>query len=164
MISFNEITKNNYDLFSNLLVEYYREGEDSETDIDTISGFIDKLFDLVEQGEIAGRIVKSGDDPVGICLWMNDTIDKDFREIPGYGTILEIGVRKKYREGGYGTQIVKYAEQQMRSNGISSFYVSAYGPAETFWEKCGYVKTEKMASNGLPIFIKLMDDQCLFND
>lgn len=46
----------------------------------------------------------------------------------------------------------------MRRDGISSFYVSAYGPAEVFWEKCGYVKTEKMASNGLPIFIKVMDD------
>lgn len=158
MIDFNEITRNNYDSFVELLVEYYRDGEDSETDLDTIKGFIDQLFDLVERGKIAGRIVNRGDEFVGMCLWMNDTTEKDFSEMPGYGTILEIGVRKGYREGGFGTQIVKYAEQQMRRDGISSFYVSAYGPAEVFWEKCGYVKTEKMASNGLPIFIKVMDD------
>ena len=158
MIDFSEITRNNYDSFVELLVEYYRDGEDSETDLDTIKGFIDQLFDLVERGKIAGRIVNRGDEFVGMCLWMNDTTEKDFSEMPGYGTILEIGVRKGYREGGFGTQIVKYAEQQMRRDGISSFYVSAYGPAEVFWEKCGYVKTEKMASNGLPIFIKVMDD------
>lgn len=101
MIDFNEITRNNYDSFVELLVEYYRDGEDSETDLDTIKGFIDQLFDLVERGKIAGRIVNRGDEFVGMCLWMNDTTEKDFSEMPGYGTILEIGVRKGYREGGF---------------------------------------------------------------
>lgn len=148
------ISKDNYALFQEIMIEYYREGEDANTCIDTIKAFIESLFRMVCNGEIDGVLLLSDDMCEGFCLWMKDDEQCDFSEMPGYGTILEIGVRRDFRKKGVGMRIVDYAEKQMRKMGVDAFYVSAYGPAEAFWEKCGYEKTDKIASNGLTIFLK----------
>ncbi len=151
---FQSIRKDDYALFQEIMIEYYREGEDAETSIDTVKAFIDSLFRMVCNGEIDGVFSFSDNRCEGFCLWMKDEEQRDFSEMPGCGTILEIGVRRGFRKRGVGTKIVEYAEQQMRKMGVDAFYVSAYGPAEAFWEKCGYEKTEKKASNGLTVFLK----------
>ena len=150
---FEPITKENHASLEALMIEYYREGEDADTPIETIKGFIDSLYQMIGRS-IDGAMVKHDGQYEGFCLWMKDDSQSNFSEIPGYGTILEIGVRPQFRKKGLGREIVRYAEMQMRETGVESFYVSAYGPAEAFWESCGYQKTERMAENGLPIFVK----------
>ncbi len=151
---FEPITKENHASLEALMIEYYQEGEDADTPIETIQDFIESLYQMIGSGSIDGAMVKHGGQYEGFCLWMKDDPQSDFSEIPGYGTILEIGVRPQFRKKGLGREIVRYAEMQMRETGVESFYVSAYGPAETFWESCGYQKTERVAQNGLPVFVK----------
>ena len=151
---FEPITKENHASLEALMIEYYQEGEDADTPIETIQDFIESLYQMIGSGSIDGAMVKHNGQYEGFCLWMKDEPQSDFSEIPGYGTILEIGVRPQFRKKGLGREIVRYAEMQMRETGVESFYVSAYGPAETFWESCGYQKTERVAQNGLPVFVK----------
>jgi len=151
---FEPITKENHASLEALMIEYYQEGEDADTPIETIQDFIESLYQMIGSGSIDGAMVKHNGQYEGFCLWMKDDPQSDFSEIPGYGTILEIGVRPQFRKKGLGREIVRYAEMQMRETGVESFYVSAYGPAETFWESCGYQKTERVAQNGLPVFVK----------
>jgi len=70
------------------------------------------------------------------------------------GTVMEIGVRKPYRKAGLGRTIVAYVEGKLQSRGITRCYVSAYGPAQGFWERCGYGFNGATAKNGLPVMTK----------
>lgn len=143
-----------YDTFHALLVPYYREGEDKDTPQEQVDGFIQMLFDLVQQGKINCRLLVRDEAKIGFVLWAIDTEDFDFSELPGMGTILEIGIEKPARRAGVGTQMVQYVEEQLRQSGIRQCYVSAYGPAQDFWKHCGYQFQGANASNGLPIMVK----------
>ncbi|MBQ8835105.1 MAG: GNAT family N-acetyltransferase [Oscillospiraceae bacterium] len=68
----------------------------------------------------------------------------------GY-TILEIGIVPKFRGKGYGIPLVRHAENAVQAQ---NRYVCAYGPAEGFWQKCGYRDSGELASNGLKLYIK----------
>ncbi len=155
MLKFQLITKEYYDRFVDLLTAYYREGEDAETSQAVISEFITKLYEMIEQNEICGRLVFQNEVLVGFVLWMIDTAESEFSELPGYGTFLEIGVTKENRLKGIGARIVDYVENLMQEDGIKKFYISAYDPASEFWEKCNYIKTTEKASNGLYIYKKI---------
>lgn len=153
-MTFEAITAESRASLEALMIAYYQEGEDADTPIDTIRDFIESLFQMICSGSIAGALLKNDGQYEDFCLWMKDDAQSDFSEIPGYGTILEIGVRPESRKKGIGIELVQYAEAQLKKMGTEHFYVSAYGPAESFWERCGYEKTERVAENGLPVFVK----------
>jgi len=153
-IEFTEINVNNFSVFHELMNDYYREGEDEGTEQEVIDSFIKLLFDKVTGREIDGCIVKENGEVLGFALWAVDREGFDFSEIPGYGTILEIGIVKQYRNRGYGVKLESYIENKLLEKGITDCYVSAFGPAQEFWTRCGFADSEKTADNGLPIMIK----------
>ena len=153
-MKFQELGREDYPVFHELLTAYYRDGEDADTEQAVLDGFIESLFSMVMEQKIQGLFMVKNEEAVGFVLWMIDTPDGIFSEIPGYGTFLEIGVSPDYRGKGGGFQTVKHVEAQMKRSGVEHFYVSVYPPADDFWTKCGYVKTEKTASNGLTIYQK----------
>ena len=153
-MKFQELCRADYSVFHELLTAYYRDGEDADTEQAVLDGFIESLFSMVMEQKIQGLFMVQNEEAVGFALWMVDTPDGLFSEIPGYGTFLEIGVSPAYRGNGFGFQAVQHVEAQMKQNGIEYFYVSVYPPADGFWTKCGYRKTEKIASNGLMIYQK----------
>ena len=150
MMEFADIQSIPYDAFHGLLNEYYREGEDAQTAQEEIDAFIQHLFDLCCAGKISGAACL-GDKPLGFVLWNMDEEDSAFSQKPGFGTILEIGVREDARGAGIGRKLVDFAESRMNSD---RFYVCAYGPAQSFWSRCGYVHSGETAENGLPIMVK----------
>ena len=147
-MTFQPIT--DYELFHSLLTPYYREGEDAHTPQEQLDGFIGYLYDLLEKGIISGAVAWDKM-PVGFVLWALDSIDLPFSNKPGFGTILEIGVLAGFRGKGYGRELSAFAESRM---GNVAKYICAYGPAEVFWEKCGYRESGELAENGLKIFVK----------
>ena len=153
-MKFQELCRADYPVFHELLTAYYRDGEDADTEQAVLDGFIESLFSMVMEQKIQGLFMVQNEEVVGFALWMIDTPDGLFSEIPGYGTFLEIGVSPAYRGNGFGFQAVQHVEAQMQQNGTAHFYVSVYPPADGFWTKCGYTKTEKIASNGLTIYQK----------
>ena len=149
-MEFLDIQNVSYDVFHELLNEYYREGEDAQTPQAEIDAFVGYLFDLCRSGKISGAVC-AGEEPLGFALWNMDTEDSTFSNKPGFGTILEIGVRKNARGAGIGRKLVNLAESRMN---VERFYVCAYGPAQAFWSRCGYVLSGETAENGLPIMVK----------
>ena len=149
-----EICEDCYNAFHELASAYYREGEDADTPQEEIDAFIRFLFDKVIGHEIHGYIVKDKCACMGFALWGVDAEGFEFSEIPGFGTILEIGFIPSYRAKGNGKDLVFYVEDCLRKKNINNCYVSAYGPAQKFWSYCGYVESGKVASNGLPIMVK----------
>ena len=143
-----------YGIFHTLANAYYREGEDAQTPQDVIDSFIRILFDKVINGEIYGCLARSDGRYIGFSLWAVDTADFDFSEIPGYGTILEIGLVPDCRGTGLGKKLVAHAEYDLRRKNVTCCYVSAYGPAQKFWSSCGYAANGKTAGNGLPLMTK----------
>ena len=148
------IGENDYREFYELANAYQREGEDADTPQEEIDAFIRFLFDKVDNHEINGCIAKDGCACVGFALWGVDAEGFEFSEIPGFGTILEIGFIPSYRAKGNGKELVSYIESRFSQKGINNCYVSAYGPAQKFWSNCGYVENGKVASSGLPIMVK----------
>jgi GNAT superfamily N-acetyltransferase len=144
------VTDVDYVQFHALLSEYYRDGEDANTPQEQLDGFIRYLHDLCMAGSIFGAIAILNE-PVGFVLWCIDSEDSPFRNRPGFGTILEIGVCKDKRGFGYGKQMTEFAELSMD---VSEYYVCAYGPAERFWQKCGYSDSGHLAENGLKLMVK----------
>ena len=144
------ITASRHAIFHHLLTDYYRDGEDASTPQEELDAFIELLFDLCQKNIISGGIA-CADSPIGFVLWGIDTDNFPFSNKPGFGTILEIGIIPTMRGMGHGQQLVAYAENAM---GNRQHYVCAYGPAETFWCKCGYRETSQLAANGLKIFVK----------
>ena len=149
-----QIGEHDYSAFHKLADAYYREGEDAHTPQETIDSFIRMMFDKVIGREISGCFAKDGDTYIGFALWAVDTEDFAFREMPGFGTILEIGLIPSYRALGLGKKLVAYVETDLRKSKIAQCYVSAYGPAQKFWASCGYAPNGKTASNGLPLMLK----------
>ena len=145
-----------YNTFHALLDPYYRDGEDEDTPQDQIDGFIQRLFNMVQEENINCRLIAADGENIGFVLWAIDTEQFDFSEIPGMGTILEIGIAKPYRRLGVGAKIVQYVEGQLRHSGMGQCYVSAYGPAQEFWKHCGYQFQNANANNGLPIMVKCL--------
>ena len=153
-VKYCAIGEGDYDAFHELLNEYYRDGEDADTAQEEIDAFIRLLFDKVLSHEIEGCLVKAEEQFIGFVLWGIDTEDFDFSEMPGYGTIMEVGFTGKARSSGHGKELVSYVEDHLREKGIRQCYVSAYGPAQEFWTRCGYADSGRTAENGLPIMIK----------
>lgn len=154
MIEYKKLHRDDYPVFRELLTAYYRDGEDADTEQAVLDAFIRDLFTMVMDGRIEGCMLRLDEAVIGFSLWMIDTPDGVFSEIPGYGTFLEIGISPSFRGKGYGYQTVTHIEQQMKQSGVEHFYVSVYPLADVFWTKCGYVKTEDTASNGLLIYKK----------
>jgi ribosomal protein S18 acetylase RimI-like enzyme len=153
-IRYQPIQSSDYDIFHQLLNEYFRSGEDADTPQEEVDAFIRALFDMLLSGKISGCLVDADGCAAGFVLWMKVTAKSEFSQIPGFGTILEIGLRKTHRNSGFGKAMVAHAERQMIAGGVDGLYVSAYGPAQGFWKKCGYRDNGTAAANGLPIFIK----------
>lgn len=149
-----EIREEDYDAFHALANAYYREGEDADTPQEVMDSFVRLMFDNVINREFSGCFVKDGHEYVGFALWAVDTEDFAFSEMPGYGTILEIGLIPSYRSCGLGKKLVAHVENSLRESEMTQCYVSAYGPAQKFWTSCGYKENGSKASNGLPIMIK----------
>ena len=153
-MTYTEINLKDYEAFHKLVDGYYREGEDENTPQEVMDSFIHMMFDKVTGREIDGCFAKDGNTYIGFALWAVDTEDFAFRQMPGFGTILEIGLIPSYRSSGLGRELVTRIEANLRERGITQCYVSAYGPAQKFWAACGYTENGKKASNGLPIMVK----------
>ena len=149
-----EICEDDYSMFHELANAYYREGEDADTPQEVIDSFVRLIFDKVVNNEIYGCFVKDEQRYVGFALWAVDSDDFAFREMTGFGTILEIGLIPSYRSSGFGKNLVTYVENHLKKNKIAQCYVSAYGPAQKFWASCGYAENGLKAKNDLPIMIK----------
>ena len=67
---------------------------------------------------------------------------------------MEIGIVKQYRNRRYGVKLMSHIEDKLLEKGIADCYVSAYGPAQAFWSRCGFEDSGRTAGNGLPIMIK----------
>lgn len=153
-MDFIEIGRHDYAIFHELATAYYREGEDADTPQEEIDGFIQYLFEQLCDHTIDGCFAKVGNDYIGFALWGIDTKDFAFSEMPGFGTIMEIGLLPSYRASGLGKEFVAHIEMCIRKKGVNQCYVSAYGPAQKFWSHCGYAENGANASNGLPIMVK----------
>lgn len=149
-----EISEKDYCLFHELANAYYREGEDEHTPAEEIDAFIRLLFQKVIAREISGCFAKAQNTCIGFALWTVDTEDFAFCEMPGYGTILEIGLLPAFRAAGHGREFVSFIELCLRRRNVTQCYVSAYGPAQKFWTGCGYAPNGNLANNGLPILVK----------
>ena len=149
-----EICENDYNAFHELASAYYREGEDADTPQEEIDAFIRFLFDKVVNHKINGYIAKEEHASVGFALWGVDTEGFEFSEMPGFGTILEIGLIHSRRGSGFGRNLVAHVENDLQNRNITQCYVCAYGPAQKFWAACGYVENGLSANNGLPIMTK----------
>ena len=153
-VEYLEICESNYDVFHELANAYYREGEDENTPQAEMDAFIGFLFEMVVHKKIHGCFVKEGNSCIGFALWAVDTADFPFSQIPGFGTILEIGIIPSRRGSGLGRELVWHIEAFFQNSSIKRCYVSAYGPAQRFWESCGYGENGQKAHNGLPIMVK----------
>lgn len=149
-MEFLAITEDTRDAFCRLLTDYYRDGEDAQTPQAELDGFIGLLFDLCRKNTISGCIAYERE-PVGFVLWGMDTAEFPFSNMPGYGTILEIGVIHAVRGTGLGRRLAELAENAMA---CERYYVCAYGPAERFWQSCGYRDRGGIAENGLKLLVK----------
>lgn len=156
VVKYCEMCESDYAVFHELANAYYREGEDENTPQNEVDAFIRFMFDKVVSKEIKGYFTQNEGQYVGFVLWAIDTEGFAFSEIPGCGTILEIGITPAYRTSGLGKELVAFVEMCMRKENVTQCYVSAYGPAQGFWAHCGYEKNGQTASNGLPIMIKTL--------
>lgn len=153
-VEYPAIRENDEEIFHELLNAYYREGEDENTPQEEVDAFIRLLFEKVIHHEIEGCFAKEGNAYIGFSLWAMDTGNFAFSEMPGAGTILEIGLIKPSRSSGHGKELVSFIENQLRGKNVKQCYVSAYGPAQQFWTQCGYKENGIIAGNGLPIMVK----------
>ena len=153
-MDYRPITPQDYGRFHRLAEAYYREGEDAATPQEEMDAFIRFLFEHVTAGEIRGCFAVLDGADAGFALYAADTPTFPFSQLPGYSTIVEIGLLPAYRGTGEGKALVAFLETCLRRNGITRCYVTAYGPAESFWSHCGYVRNGSTGTNGLPIMTK----------
>lgn len=140
--------------FSRMMKAYYQETIPQELPADVIDGYIQNLYRLVLTNDLRGGIAADGE-VLGFALWEVDASGAVYSELPGYGTILELGIQPEYRGRGYGRQLTEYVQGRLLEEDVIGFYVCADETSREFWEKCGYRNVGgRTASNGLPMLLR----------
>ncbi|MDF2868688.1 MAG: Acetyltransferase domain [Anaerocolumna sp.] len=153
-MAYKKIDETNKHIFHKLMLDYYREGCDENTPQNILDDFIISLYNNIVTKSMYGRLIELDKKIIGFVIWMIDVDGNDYSEMPGYGTIAEIGIKAEYRNQGIGKKIVLFAEKKMMEMGVKGFYVTVYEPATKFWSNCGYTNTHNKGNNNLEIYSK----------
>lgn len=116
-----------------------------------------KLFDvihsLLSSGILRIDLAMDGKTAAGFSVYQIDTPASDWCKRPGWGFIREFYISPAYRRTGCGRQLALHTESALREMGAESLYLTSTG-AIPFWQRCGWMLTDELCSNGQYILEK----------
>lgn len=142
------------DAFEEMLAEYFIRDLNGDIPEDIIrQKLLPHIEGYLEKGIIQVDLILEQDVPAGFSIYQIDTPDSDWCKRPGWGFIREFHITPNYRGKGFGRALAAHTEQQLRTRGAESMYLTSDN-AVSFWESCGWRKSGEICSNGLEILTK----------
>jgi GNAT superfamily N-acetyltransferase len=116
-----------------------------------------KLVDLIErqwESDIL-RVALAMEENIciGFSVYQIDTPESDWCKRPGWGFIREFYVAPVNRKHGTGKALAAHTERELRNAGAVRLYLTSTD-AVPFWQRCGWIRTEQLCSNGQYILEK----------
>lgn len=139
MIHITPLTDDKREVFEKLFAEYYAElGCDDNT-----GHLVDEYIipDLIA-GLIGVDLIYDGE-PVGFAIRQIDDIDNEWCYREGWGDIREIYIEPSRRRCGLGKFLLYTEELKLKEAGANKTYCLPAKGAESFFEVCGYTKTDE---------------------
>ena len=90
---------------------------------------------------------------IGFAIYQIDTPQSDWCKKEGWGFVRELYIQKDYRKQGYGYKLVKNIERRLINENVKDIYLNA-DDAIIFWNKCNYINTNEVDSDGMYTLIK----------
>ena len=116
--------------------------------------WLETLIKHAFDGVVFLDILHINDSAKGFILYQIDSNKSDWCEREGWGFIRELYVDASLRGGGYGKMLAQHAEENLKTKGIASIYLTSDEIGD-FWIKLGYDDTnEASPTNNCPIFVK----------
>lgn len=116
-----------------------------------------KLADFIEtqwkRGIIRIDLCMNDDRCAGFTVYQIDREESDWCKRPGWGFIREFYIIPSCRCTGAGRFLAAHTEHRLREMGADRLYLTSTDAAP-FWQKCGWVRTEDLCSNGQYILEK----------
>ena len=126
-------------VFKKLFKDYYQElGCDEDCD-HLLNEFI--LPDLIA-GLFKIDMLKEGDEYVGFVAYQIDEMGGEWSFKEGWADIREIYIATPYRKKGYGKFLLYTAEMKLKECGAEKAYCLPCEGASSFFNACGYKKTD----------------------
>lgn len=134
--------------FEELFCDYYNEMQCDENMPHLFDEFI--LADW--KAELISVALAVEGEPVGFVIYQIDGIENDWCIHEGWGDIRELYVMPSLRKKGLGTQLLKFAEEELK--GLPLFVLPDES-CEAFFEKNGFSDSgEKESETECKIFVK----------
>lgn len=120
-----------------------------------------KLESYIEEFNAAGNIfayvlVNEKGESIGMIQFQKTELSNDYIK-EEYGFIREFWIAPDYRKQGYGTMLLKEAENYFSKSGIDCAILFSRPEAEVFYQKQGYSKkTNTIAFNGMAVYEKTL--------
>lgn len=115
---------------------------------------IRELYALTMADKVRARLCRLGAKPIGFITYMRDVEDAPFSQLPGHGTILNVGLTEAMRGQALSDKLIAYAEDDLRLSRVDGLYVTATKELIPFWQKHGYEKTNRLSTDYLPLLVK----------
>jgi len=155
-VRFVNAVEDKYAFFPMMKWYYTRETIASANNQDAIEKYVDNIYHLLENGKLLGSIAYDENIPVGIVIYRIDREKEEtsYSVLPGYGSIVNIGLIDAYRHRGLGNEIVAYVESVLKEKGVKNMYVCSSGPSDKFWKENKFSFNGKASPSGQSILEK----------
>lgn len=130
-----KIIPDDYKTFKTLFCDYYTE---LDCEDDPLSLFNDYILPDLEAGLFDVGVCEVDGVLVGFAVYQIDDVINDWNFKEGCGDVREIYVAPAFRKRGFGSELLHFAEAQLKAGGADSVYTLPTEDSELFFKKCGY--------------------------
>lgn len=131
----HNIREKDYDNFEKAFCAYYAE---LGCEDDALHLFAEYVLPDLKAGLFGVAVASDGESVTGFVIFQIDDVVNDWCYKDGWGDVRELYVSPNDRRKGLGTELLSYAESELKASGAENAYCTPTEEAETFFIGRGY--------------------------
>lgn len=129
------VRESDYPAFEKLFCDYFTELDCEETPLPL---FTDRLLPDLKAGLFDVGVCEVDGAVIGFVIFQIDDILNDWNFKEGFGDVRELYVAPAFRRRGFGTALLRFAENALVKSGATEVYTLPVEECESFFADRGY--------------------------
>lgn len=145
-----------YKSFVNMFYAYFLHDFNIELQYSQVEEICLDIIEMVKKRIIFLDLLTINNEARGFVIYQIDSPKSDWCRKEGFGFIREVYIERELREKGLGGSLIAHVERILKDKNVEQIYLTSDN--ETFWSKCGFIKTDEIGyKNQEPIYVKRID-------